>query len=1079
MKKYITCTLLLILSFLIGTKNAYAIIGTAEFVGGEYSTGITWCSKGNGAGECRAYTDHKKVLKINGEKYPAYCLDPGLHLNTGDKYSCTSTADPGLIMLAKAGESGDYSSIQMAMRFYATYKGFGNQDPELPSMEQALVRFIQIRDGWDMKLMCPECSASDIDYLKGNSGLVEEGLRLANQARSASATQQSSTSGLTFTKMPSSTKDRIEYKVTSLSEIDKIKFVCEGCTIQGPDDNFHGKSGTLIVTPAPDCEPFQIKAYYVPKGVYICMASDAGARAEKQILVVSFEALLEAGATGGEIDTSGEPNDIHIDRGIECDPECCTEKELEPNHIEGDINNCCLDNTHSWAKEYELNDLVCYSDEFKVDHYWKMCKSESYIDKKMQGELNEYCDIYCTERVTVDIPGAITATSGRYFDLTTTGQGTKSPYIEGYKRCRTLIHFKKWQDDYREQVEKQVEQYNLYQENRLKDLTYDDAIADTKDCNLKITVDCVGTSGSDSKSDDPTTTADESCSVSIDYTGDTESKDFETGYTQYNFTNPAHNKKNWHSIKLKEEGFKQDADGYYNYYEIIKDKSTKYEHRDKSIWQTIPTIDDANNFVSSKEKSNSVSSKGCSASASVTCTVTYSDTCGHGDEGTHRSLQEDVQSNHSLYHGAAQRAKQAYQSAVKMAKELEEKIDKCDKYFTEYEGTDAESNFPFKAMFFGFEYSQVYLDEYGELKRDVVTVPFDRSPGCQISGPILGPDGEDGLVAPQYSELYFSDEITETTDFGKENIEWEETNEGYKSYLDEEYKADQKFVQDAKYKAVCSWDEPENTKYTLVQKGVVMSAEQNVTKNDRQYHIHLSTLEGSYDTKWLLSGLGTNSKFDAFFAENGEVCSGRQNATEDGLFHCALRVESEIITTGKCNGVKTTISTDECEKAEVPETVLNFKIVDPATVFTCNSVEECGYGYNWFNMPGGTEALSDIRRKGSNVNTYSPQSLSYQVTLNSKDMKQIKNYNRYRENNNYGGYSDFSLICDCPDDAEECHEVGGTQTCKRSRSCRMCRSGFLNNLYNGFVNYGSNHSITGGSGSLESIRSSGRVHWAG
>lgn len=130
-------------------------------------------------------------------------------------------------------------------------------------------------------------------------------------------------------------------------------------------------------------------------------------------------------------------------------------------------------------------------------------------------------------------------------------------------------------------------------------------------------------------------------------------------------------------------------------------------------------------------------------------------------------------------------------------------------------------------------------------------------------------------------------------------------------------------------------------------------------------------------------------------------------------------------------------------------------------------------------MPGGTEALSDIRRKGSNVNTYSPQSLSYQVTLNSKDMKQIKNYNRYRENNNYGGYSDFSLICDCPDDAEECHEVGGTQTCKRSRSCRMCRSGFLNNLYNGFVNYGSNHSITGGSGSLESIRSSGRVHWAG
>ena len=78
MKKYITCTLLLILSFLIGTKNAYAIIGTAEFVGGEYSTGITWCSKGNGAGECRAYTDHKKVLKINGTLLDKNQLEKGL-----------------------------------------------------------------------------------------------------------------------------------------------------------------------------------------------------------------------------------------------------------------------------------------------------------------------------------------------------------------------------------------------------------------------------------------------------------------------------------------------------------------------------------------------------------------------------------------------------------------------------------------------------------------------------------------------------------------------------------------------------------------------------------------------------------------------------------------------------------------------------------------------------------------------------------------------------------------------------------------------------------------------------------------
>lgn len=1081
MKKVYISILLILSTFFCFKNQVHAISGVAGFEGGRHPINMQWYTYGNGNGSSGQYIDYMKFLKINGQKYTAYCLDPGLGLRTGDNYTCTASNDAGLIWLTEQGKSGNYSVVQMAMRFYATYKGLGN-DNTMTGMEAAMVRFLQIRDGMNMPLVCPQCSGNAGDYLRGNDGIREAGYTMANQAKSISSGASSGSGGLTFTKTAASTKDQIEYKITSLSDINKVKFVCEGCTIVGADDDFQGRSGKLTVRPAPDCADFRIKAYYVPKGVYICHATNASSRNAKQLLVVSFDETTDGGEA--TIDTSGEPNDIHKDRGIGCKEECCTEKEIKPNYIIGDINNCCLDNTHSWAKEYELNDLVCYSDEFQVNHYWEMCNSDNYIDQKMQGELNEYCDIYCTERVTVDVPGAITATSGRYFDLTSTVQGTKSPYIEGYKRCRTLIHFKKWQDDYRKEVEAQVKNYNLYQKNRLYELLYQDAIDASKSCSLHIRVYCTGETDSDSGTCHHGTAPYQTsnpCNAFASTIGETGvAFDQTKSYIQYKFAGAEHRNKPWHEVKLKEEGFKPSADGYYNYYEIMNDRTDYARHaNDYEYYLVADMIAAAHAAKDAKEAiKDEANDDCCHASAGVSCTWEFTDDCGNS-EGPLTSNTENVQAVHDSYQSAANQAKAAYQAAVINAKTLEEKIDKCDKYFTEYEGTNAEENYPFNAMFFGFEYSQVYLNEYGDLKRDVVTIPFENDPGCVITGPILGPDAEDGMVEPQYSSKYVSDHITETTDFGNGNIEWSEDRLAFKGYLDDLYEADQKFVQDAKYKAVCYWNEPPNTKYTLVQNGIVMSGEQNVTKNDRQYHIHLSTLEGSYDTRWLLSGLGSNSKFDAYFAENGEVCSGRQSATTDGLFHCALRVEYEIISTGKCNGTKTTISTDECEPAKVPETVLNFKVVDPAAVFTCNSTDECGYGYNWFDMPGGPETLADIRRKGANVNNYAPENLTYQVTLNSKDMKEIKNYNRYRESNNYGGYSDFSLVCDCPDSGEECNEVGGTQTCKRSESCKMCRSGFLNNLYNGFVSYSGNHSVTPGIGNLESIRSNGHVHWAG
>ena len=1103
MKKHILGIILLIIAITFTTTEVKAIRVRTE-IDAAYSTGITWKAKGNNISGTGLYEDHVKRVVVNGQKFTAYCLDPGLKMNNGNTYECSPISDPGVLQILQAG--ADYSTTQMALRFYAVYKGYGSQ--ELKAMKAAVIRFLQVKDaGESFAAACTQedpsspCSSNPYDYLSGNQALVDAAFELAKNSRHYVNETRNSTGGLTYTKDASSTKDKVVFKITSLQRLSKVKFVCEDCTINGEDtfENVGSSPITLEVTPAPDCQPFTIKAYYVPNGVHLCQYANSSRTDNYQYLIADFDTTVYADS---EIDTSDEPSDVHIDTGIGCQEECCTEGPvLEPGYIEGNVNNCCYDDTHSEAREYNLNDLVCYSDEFKVNHYWKKCDSESYQDVQMQGELNEYCDIYCTERVTVDIPHAITATSGRYFELTTTVYGTKSPYVQGFKRCRMLIHFKKWQDAYRKQVEEQVKQYKIFQENRLKELAYQDAINAQQACTMTIVVKCTahednvpsdyGTGQKDLTTGDEIRKACPNAGKSTNVAGKIEGqakgagKYFVKDYTKYPFIGAEHNDRDYYWPKLDERGFKNDADGYYNFYKLIEDSKAHYKHADYSYYTVLDKINEANSFKSSQEAlTDQIGSGSCSAKGTVSCTRTFSSTCGDS-EGELTSHDENVPAVKAQYAGAAAAAMAKYQAAAQTAKELEKKLTDCDEYFTSGPGTDAASHYNFRPSFFGFEYSQVYLTEYGDLEKDVSRIGFDNSPGCTIEGPILGPDSEDGLDSPQYSTLYYSDKFTEAEDFKNTTLEWEESAQHYKTYLDEEYKADQRFVQDAKYHATCSWDEPENTKYTLVPRGNVQAGSFNTTKNDRQYQVYLATLEGTYDTRWLLSGIGSNSKFDAFFA-NGNVCSVLQNATTDGLFHCGLKIDWEIIQTGKCNPTpsgKTVVKTEECEIISGTEQVLTFKLIDPSQVFTCSSYSDCGYGYNWFEEEHGQDALSEIKRRGENGETYSPSRISYQISLDSKDMRQIKNYNRERENNNYGGYSDFSLQCNCPESSEECGSLsvtgGDDQTCRRSSSCTKCRSTFLDNLYNGVVKYdGTNHSVTKGIGSLGSIRDSGKIHWA-
>ena len=95
--------------------------------------------------------------------------------------------------------------------------------------------------------------------------------------------------------------------------------------------------------------------------------------------------------------------------------------------------------------------------------------------------------------------------------------------------------------------------------------------------------------------------------------------------------------------------------------------------------------------------------------------------------------------------------------------------------------------------------------------------------------------------------------------------------------------------------------------------------------------------------------------------------------------------------------------------------------------------------------------------KVQSADTYNPNNITYQFTLNPADMKNIKEYNDSKES--IGGYSDFDLKCTCDKTA-----------------CTSCMSEFINNIYNGYININGNEkSISKPENDINSVRS--KMEW--
>lgn len=1077
----------------------------------DWSTmGITYYDKNTG--ETKNYGGSKITVQFAGNSYTAYCLDPQLALPQGELVCNPINYNPQINAFmneigSTSGSAEEVQQNQLMFRIWAAIEGwtigednyddssydesepvydeegnlvtdgslggtFGKEQKEFKNTVKEYYKISkctgkQCESYIDMyeDLCDGGCKTTEdvMNALVGDtSGEFKKAFdKAVNVIENNSGYEQVSTEdiqGQVKANIVSENESEIIFEFKSITTIDgkeetvnipTLTVSCvEGCT-EEVMTKWNGTYGKYrIKLNEGSCE-YKINLYYDTKGAYECSINDSNTQTlYTYIDKVSTEAVQQIkGLAPG------------------CTEDCCTEAPaIDPNYREIDVNNCCSPTTSS-VKEYELNELFCYDEGLKVEHYDAKCNADAFLE-----EINMFCEMYCTERVSVDLPGAITASSGRYFTLTKNPVGsTTSAYITGAKRCRVLTDMELWFGEYNAQVQQQVNYFNLYQEYSaikqvIENIMEDKTSHKYDSFEYKCEATCSGSA----------TAADKKGTAKLDEKIEIVSYNYHPD--DYNNGGKYANENKYYKAKVKE--YLTDDNEYTQLGVEIVNTPNKLgtlkqysatEATTLTFYLTGSYVDatDLDEYKAAVDEElddleDDLKTTECSYSCERTSKLPEEKAVSYNN-GEIVLTKGATDFNQYLANATSdiQRLKDLYNASAKTAQKYEDDLDLCHSYFTEGE-IDLKTFYPFDPKQ-GFSYTQSYLDESGKLVSDTINVNFESNPGCQFE--IVQPgkgEGDEEVAEPAYSEIFYENEFKTKDMLENDSLPWLKNPSEFEQLISEEYTGDKAVRNDGKVVATCEWKEGKNTIYTLAQSGATSTEKTsliNYTIHEREYQIYLSTLEGTYETFWDISGLGSKGKFDKDYYDAGRTCAN-EDPEQVAMFTCTLQVEHEVVLTGYCNGV--TNGTDNCDPFKEGYELVNFKVVDPSDLFPSVSGTDVPthngetYGHNWIVDKEGQEVLGKIEEKGKEDATYAPENLSYSFTITPTDMKHIKNYNESRLG--AGGYTDFELTCICPDEINS------------KESCAKCKSTFVENLSNGIVKYGhESHEVSGWANGQESL----------
>jgi len=776
-----------------------------------------------------------------------------------------------------------------------------------------------------------------------------------------------------------------------------------------------------------------------------------------------------------------------------CDS-CCTENPIpKSDKYDGELNNCCLDNDTSVLQQTNVTDLFCYHNGKQVDDFYPKCNADTYVEKN----INEYCDLYCSERIMIKQARPITAVTGRYFSFTEIetdiGKKTTAPYMKAFKRCSVTTEWDSWYAAYKEQVDKLVKSYNEFQRNNAFLDLYKAAKDNVTDVTVVGSRTCTCGSNSDTKPSKTST------------------------YKIYTFPQV---KKQYFQLKLDEGKEKS-----YEALTLVNDGGPYFaEH-------TQYTNDDYDTAISKATPDScsgtcTVNGKTESYSGSASYTFNGSSTAPAGSITGSNSTKENFTGVLSAYEQAVTNAKQNFGAAKNQMKHLEELLNQCEGYFsgsstTLEDGSDITKEDQKIYQLdpkLDFHYTQVVLNENGKKVSDKVKIDFvpineETNKACEFTGPIIVSDNgallskigytpkgkgsyvtsDDELKSAAYSSIYSPnggdskyyelmmlfkvDTLTKTASSYDEDL-LKDMNDA------KAYKAQKKFNEFAKYKADCVWID-KGTAITLYPSGLIGQPlnpggldekieNKNITSHDREYAISTRTLQGSYQTNWNLTGVGEKGKFDKYIQEKGTACSMTDKSSfnpstkeDEWRFTCKIVIRNSTIRTGLCEPSAIVAPVDNknmepCDPADYIQPSLKFKIVDSNDLFPNTTKSDKGftdaknntYGYNWVTDEG-KEAYDKITADSNAGVLFSPDHLSEVIRLNSQGISLIKQYNSKVK----GGYSDFNLTCECEENIASTEPDNKLPEDLRA-GCVKCKSKFLEDLQDGKITIdGNSHDI--------------------
>ena len=757
------------------------------------------------------YSTNVYKIEVNGQKYDGFCVDPGSKVVSSSSCLTCDKLDEGggygalTRQMVNMGWFNDVKSdphrIGIAYRFLAIFN-IDNRSNIIKNYDLAAFNaYINTRNGKMEKVLNREIAMSDEEWLtlkkahelsdvpgypgkKYMAGTTTSGMDIDALYDFANSTFGSSGSSLNVNNDESgglggvkiemlSDNGQIATMKATVSETVKTKdYTCEGCEFVSQPEVGYGKTTTFQVkVTSEDCK-FTIGVVSDSGGVYFCHEGTS----TQQYIVYAPDGELptksEFALPTCEIcETTGEKTES----GGTVNPD-----------ITGTVNNCC-DGGPTEVEEPDIDELFDYDDCYMVNGYRvkKGAAAFRFTDAEgtyAEGKIDpDYCELYCTQRARIDIPGEISAVNGRYFilkehtvDAISESITTTGPVAQGFKRCRLRIKYVTWLKEYMQEIDNEITNYNDYQHYKkshelsveiadnhkeIKQWTYDVVCIAQ---NVTAFCECTEDSGSIIKNKysdtGPTVGGDKQEKIVGEFT-----------YSKYRYDDISQGDeywRRWFQVRLKPELIKHA--GALQYYDKVELEDDKIRHMipDSTVtWELLPKYKEAMEFYS--QYSGQLYG---TSSASTRCCSDYKESryeCNINLNGDENYPELDVEGEYipqlkNQYEAAAD----SYSAATKNAKMLENKLYVCDNYFGQYEGAAAGNMFEFDPDT-TFYYTQVYLDDIGSLAKSTIGVDFVKvckqdptevpDPGLfeKKIGDVIGlRDGNDGLTAQNTSGIF-------------------------------------------------------------------------------------------------------------------------------------------------------------------------------------------------------------------------------------------------------------------------------------------------------------------------------------